>query len=96
MSSLSPALRSLPLPSASLPLLMLVALSIVFGVIQPNFATMGNASNVAIHAILHKTHGEETVTIMYLGTALESMPAQTYRQRLTNPAMPPDTDGPIR
>ena len=44
------ALRSLPVPQAGLPILMLVALIIVFGVVQPNFATIGNFSNVAIQA----------------------------------------------
>lgn len=50
MPNLTLALRSVPLPQAGLPLLMLVALSIVFGVMQPNFATFGNVSNVAIQA----------------------------------------------
>lgn len=50
MSSLSPSIRSLPLSPASLPLLMVAALAIVFAVMQPNFATIGNASNVAIQA----------------------------------------------
>ncbi len=35
------------------------------------------ASNVGIHAILHKSHGERTVTIMYLRRALESVQIQT-------------------
>lgn len=50
MSSLSPALRSLPLAPVSLPLLMVAALGIAFGVMQPNFATFDNARNVAIQA----------------------------------------------
>lgn len=35
---------------ASVPLLMVPLLAIAFGVMQPNFATLGNASNVAIQA----------------------------------------------
>src|SRR5256885_4821741 len=40
------------------------------------------AFHVGIRAILHKTHGEGTVTIMYLRKALESSEAQTHRQTL--------------
>lgn len=43
-------MRSVTLSSTSIPLLMVVALSVVFGVMQPNFATIGNVSNVAIQA----------------------------------------------
>lgn len=43
-------MRSVTHSSASIPLLMVVALSVVFGVMQPNFATFGNVSNVAIQA----------------------------------------------
>jgi ribose transport system permease protein len=48
MSSLAP--RLLPLPAVGLPLLIVAGLSIAFAVMQPNFATIDNASNVAIQA----------------------------------------------
>src|SRR6185503_11728568 len=38
------------------------------------------AFHVGIHAILHKTVEEGTLTIMYLRKALESTKAQSYRQ----------------
>lgn len=50
MSSLSLSARALPHPSVGLPLLMVIVLCVVLGVTQPNFATLGNASNVAIQA----------------------------------------------
>ena len=50
MSSSSTALRTLSVPTASLPLLMLIVLGIAFGLMQPNFATPSNASNIAIQA----------------------------------------------
>ena len=52
------------------------ALSLV-GITTPRSRMSAVANNVGIGAILHKTHGEGTVAIMYLRSALESVQAQT-------------------
>ncbi|WP_315831889.1 ABC transporter permease [Bradyrhizobium prioriisuperbiae] len=50
LSAVMPRIRQSMDASAAVPVLMLALLAMVFGIVQPTFATLGNASNVAIQA----------------------------------------------